>query len=393
MKKITLVLLLGCTFLVATNSTYGSITDPTKPLKKQSVPFATANDDCSNAVEITTFPFTFFQEDGTDAAQDGLSYTCLGPMNDGLWFKVEGNGNSLFIKVTPESQNYNPELGIYSGSCDALECVGNSDNGYGGDPEVYVIGASEVGKTYYINVGSYHGAIDQPEGNFTIEVKSLPVPVNDNCFGAINIGSFPYTNEQIDGAGASMDGFVMACENFESNDGLWYAFTGDGGDIEITVTTGEEYDIAISVFTGNCDELECLGDVVDDEISGDEVFLIEESEAGKLYFINIGHYDSFDDVPEGNFTINITSTGDLGNNDHKKQNFIAYPNPVRDILHLSSIENISSVEVVNILGQKMLSKSIDETQCQLDLSGFSSGSYFVKMTSGTKTQTIKVLKQ
>lgn len=391
MKKITLALLLGCSFLGAANLAHASITDPVTVLKKRPATFATANDDCSNAIAITTFPYSFFQADGTDAAQDGMSYTCMGPMNDGLWFKVEGNGNSLFIKVTPEGE-YNPELGIYSGNCEALECVGNSDNGYEGEPEIYVIGASEIGKTYYINVGSYHGAIDQPEGNFTIEVESLPTPSNDNCIGAIDVVSFPYTGEQTDGAGASMDGFVVACEDWETNDGLWYAFTGDGGDVEITVTTGEDYDAAVSVFTGSCAELECIG-AVDDEVSGDEIFQITGSEAGKVYYVNVGHYDSFNDFQEGNFTIHITSTGDLGNGHQKLQGFNVYPNPTNDLLHPSHTADISSVEVFNIMGQKMLDKTMDAAEGQLDLSTLSSGSYLVKVVSGNETKTIRVIKQ
>lgn len=306
MKKITLTWFLGAFLLGTANLATASGIDPTKPLKKPVATFATANDDCANAIAITTFPYTFFQEDGSEAANDGLSTTCEGPMNDGLWYTVEGNGNSIIITVTPQA-GYDVEIGIYSGSCDQLECVGNMDDTYSGQAETYTIPSSEIGATYYINVGHYHPTIDNAEGNFTINVESVPTPVNDNCEGAIEIATFPYTNEQTDGAAASTDGFVWACENWEMNDGLWYTFTGDGNNIDITVTTGEDYDISLGVFTGSCGTLECVG-TVDDMISGDETFTVTSSEVGTVYYINVGYYDSFDDAPEGNFTINLTST-------------------------------------------------------------------------------------
>lgn len=529
MKKITLGLLMGFSFLTTSNFVNASSIDPTKPLKKATAPFATANDNCGSAMAITDFPFNFFQADGADAANDGIATTCLNAMNDGLWFTVEGNGNNIVITVTPEDEDYNLQLGIFSGSCEALACVGIMDIGYEGEAETYVIGNSEIGTTYYINVGHYNPIIDQPEGNFTIDVTSVPMPVNDNCAGAVEITSFPYTNEQTDGTAASTDGFVTACENWEMNDGLWYTFTGDGSNIQVTVSTGEEYDISLGVFTGSCDGLECV-ETVDDTISGDETILVANSQVGGVYYINVGHYDSFDDAPEGNFTISVASvevqpvpendacdtatqitsfpfndtidassatnnegiievcgagmndgiwyavegngsaitinatsigwdaelavyTGSCGDfvcydatdngvedetetiiiedseigtvyyinfghydsfedmpegqaiievtsdnlnvgGNHFK-NFTVYPNPVRDLLNFSHTGNISSVEVFNLLGQKMLTKSLalDATQGQLDLSGLSNGSYLVKVTSGGETKTIKVLKQ
>lgn len=527
MRKITLGVLVGFSFLAASNLATASSIDPTKPLKKATAPFATANDNCGTAIAITDFPFNFFQADGADAANDGVSTTCLDAMNDGLWFTVEGNGNNIAITVTPESEDYDLQLGIFNGSCDVLSCVGIMDIGYSGESETYVIGNSQIGTTYYINVGHFNPLIDQPEGNFTIDVVSVPMPVNDNCTGAIEITSFPYSNEQTDGITATTDGFVMACENWEMNDGLWYTFTGDGSNIEITVNTDEEYDISLGVFTGNCEGLECV-ETVDDTVSGDEIILISNSAIGTVYYINVGYYDSFDDAPEGNFTINLTSSEaepipvndacdtaivisffpftddidassatnnegmievcDLGMNDgvwyslegngsdiivsatstgwdaelavytgscgdfvcydsaddvgedqtetitieaseigtvyyinlghydssedllegpaiievtsddlaigdNQFKNFTAYPNPVKDVLNLSYTENISNVEVFNLLGQKMLAKAVDGTQAQLDLSALSSGSYLIRLTFGTEIKTIKVLKQ
>lgn len=305
MKKITLPFLLGFCFLATSNLVNASGIDPTKPLKKTTATFATANDDCANAIAITTFPYSFLQADGAEAANDGTIGTCLNGMNDGLWFSVVGDGNNIMITVTPEDDLYDLQIGIFSGSCSGLECVGTVDDTYEGESESYTIGNTEVGVVYYINVGDNSPIIDGPEANFTIEVDSAEMPVNDNCAGAIEITSFPYSNEQTDGFAASSDGFETTCQDWEINDGLWYTFTGDGTSVLVTVTTGEEYDPAVGVYSGSCEGLECVG-AVDDVSSGEESILVE-TEEGTVYYINIGHYDSFDDMPEGNFTIEVNT--------------------------------------------------------------------------------------
>lgn len=629
MKKITLGLFLGCTFLAAANYSNAIGVNPVNPKKATAAPFAAVNDNCESAIAITTLPYSNAQTDGVDAENDGFVTVCTeGNMNDGLWYTVEGTGSTIVIKVTPEDEDYDLELGVFSGSCDALECVGTSDSTGSGAPETFSF-QSEEGIIYYINIGHWSSSTDNPEGNFTIEVDSFEVPVNDNCGGAIEITSFPYSNEQTDGVAATADGLVEACVNYEMNDGLWYTVVGNGNNLEITVTTGEEYDIAIGVYTGDCGAFSCV-EVVDEVSSGEEFLIIPSSEVGTVYYINVGNYDWFDDLPEGNFTIEVDSvvppdpadcspaaifplneaidvpvgaleftwevpttggpvdsydfyggtttplteadfignfeensasiqltgfstvfywkavprniggqasdciewtfttveappvpendacdtataitafpftdnidatsatnnegsivvtecgtlndgiwytvegngsdivvsatslgwdgelaiyTGSCGDftcydsvddeleddpevltiteseigityyinfghydtdDDNEGQaiievtsedlsvggnelkNFTAYPNPVRDILNLSHVEAISTVEVFNLLGQKMLVKSIEATQGQLDMSSLSSGSYLVKVTSGNETKTIKVVKQ
>jgi len=307
MKKITLSLFLGCTFLVAANFSNAAGINPVAPKRTTAAPFAAVNDNCGSAIAITTFPYSNTQTDGTDAMNDGFVTVCSGSgaMNDGFWYAVEGNGKNIVVTVTPDDEEYDLELGVFTGSYGSLACVGTSDNGSSGQPERFVI-YSEVGVTYYINIGHYSGTIDYAEGNFTIEVDSFETPTNDNCAGAISITEFPYYNEQIDGAGATADGLVEACEDFEMNDGLWYAVAGDGNNIEISVTSGEGYDIAIGVFTGDCNAFTCVG-TADEVYSGEETFLIPSSEVGTIYYINVGYFSGSNDAPEGNFIINVNS--------------------------------------------------------------------------------------
>ncbi|ESU26468.1 hypothetical protein FLJC2902T_24370 [Flavobacterium limnosediminis JC2902] len=73
--------------------------------------------------------------------------------------------------------------------------------------------------------------------------------------------------------------------------------------------------------------------------------------------------------------------------------FKAYPNPVKDVLNLSYSSEISSVEVYNMLGQNVLTKTLNVAQGQIDMSNLNSGNYIVKVTADGLTKTIKVIKK
>ncbi len=70
-----------------------------------------------------------------------------------------------------------------------------------------------------------------------------------------------------------------------------------------------------------------------------------------------------------------------------------YPNPVKDILNISFSQNITNVEVYNLLGQKVVTKAVNTNQGQVDMSHLAAGTYLVKVTADNQTKTIKVIKQ
>ncbi|RYY45361.1 MAG: T9SS type A sorting domain-containing protein [Chitinophagaceae bacterium] len=91
------------------------------------------------------------------------------------------------------------------------------------------------------------------------------------------------------------------------------------------------------------------------------------------------------------FTLNVTT--DLSIDDLVKSNFKLYPNPVKDVLNLSNTQNITSVEVFNMLGQQVITKRVNATQGQVDMSNLATGTYLVKVATDNQTKTVKVIKQ
>ena len=54
---------------------------------------------------------------------------------------------------------------------------------------------------------------------------------------------------------------------------------------------------------------------------------------------------------------------------------------------------ISSVRVMNLLGQEVITREVNATSTQIDMSQLSSGAYIVNVTVGDTIKTIKVVKQ
>lgn len=73
--------------------------------------------------------------------------------------------------------------------------------------------------------------------------------------------------------------------------------------------------------------------------------------------------------------------------------FKAYPNPVKNILNLSYTQEMSDVAIFNLVGQQVLSKKVNATEGQIDMSNLSQGTYLVKVTVDNQVKTIKVIKE
>ncbi|MGE8554460.1 MAG: T9SS type A sorting domain-containing protein [Chryseobacterium jejuense] len=130
------------------------------------------NDECSGALAASTFPYTYTQSDAAGATNNnGFISICSNSMNDGTWFKFTGDGTVYNIKVSmPAGSDFNPQIGVFSGTCDNLVCESTIDsNGQGATEEISV--STVVGTTYYVNVGNYSGFTDNFEGTFTITIN------------------------------------------------------------------------------------------------------------------------------------------------------------------------------------------------------------------------------
>lgn len=91
--------------------------------------------------------------------------------------------------------------------------------------------------------------------------------------------------------------------------------------------------------------------------------------------------------------VTMTEGGCLGNEEFTANVIQLYPNPVIDVLTISSSETMSKIEVVNLLGQVIISDRINEMQTQIDLSRYSTGTYIVRVLVDDKVEIFKVIKK
>lgn len=96
-------------------------------------------------------------------------------------------------------------------------------------------------------------------------------------------------------------------------------------------------------------------------------------------------YLSFDDFE--------VKTSQLSTPDIAAKNISFHPNPVKDVLHLSSVETMTEASVYNVLGQQVVKTSLGSNQATLDLSSLNAGTYIVKVSSANGQKTIKIAKQ
>ncbi len=104
------------------------------------------------------------------------------------------------------------------------------------------------------------------------------------------------------------------------------------------------------------------------------------------YFGNFYRY-------EASFT--STFSNGISNIQSNKNNILIYPNPTNDkfIIQIEN-QNVSyNLEILNTIGQVVLTKKIINSIEQVDLSGQVAGVYFVKLQSENSMIVRKIIKQ
>ena len=72
---------------------------------------------------------------------------------------------------------------------------------------------------------------------------------------------------------------------------------------------------------------------------------------------------------------------------------VSYPNPVINTWNIQGQETITSIEIFNLLGQKVLSISPNASNVELNLSNLQSNVYIARVKIGNQTKTIRIIKK
>lgn len=363
----------------------------------RTTPGLPANDECSNATTLTVNPnssCTAFTQGYTLGATDSgvTAGSCFGDTDDDVWFKFVATATTHKISlsnIVSIGTDFSDDIDfqVFGGTCGNLTSVICSE------PTSSLVTGLAVGATYYVRVYSAAGA--GSNNSFEICVGTIPPPpVNDVCSGALVATSFPYSYTQSDALGATNNsGFLNACSD-GMNDGTWFRFVGNGGNVDIIVTmpAGSYFDPQIGVFTGSCASLNCFS-TIDNGSDGETEVISVATVAGTTYYVNVGHYDEINDEPEDTFTISMVS-GVLAATevDEVKAKVKVYPNPFTDGINLSDFKNIKSVSVIDVSGRTL--KTIENPTSFIQLDQLKSGMYILSLLmKDDSKQSSKIIKK
>jgi len=233
----------------------------------------------------------------------------------------------------------------------------------------------------------------------TAQTQAACPPANDNCANAIAItptGSFGSVTDGTNlGATASSTETVPTTCNGYSGGDVWFSVVvPPSGNLTIETgassTSAPPLDTVVTVYSGACGSLVQVG--CDDDGAATEAYslvTLTGQTPGSTLYLRVYEYSN---DGTGTFGISAYDTS-LSTNSFDNASFKAYPNPVKNLLNLSYTENMSDITVFNLLGQQVLSKKVNATESQIDMSTLTSGTYLVKVYVGNQVKTLKVVKQ
>ncbi len=98
-----------------------------------------------------------------------------------------------------------------------------------------------------------------------------------------------------------------------------------------------------------------------------------------------------DEMIKKNIFIAKFTVDDLGVQDIAENNFLIYPNPTQDIIHIkSTISQSFEISIYDTLGKRLIYATSKQS---IDISLLPKGIYFIRITDGEKSQTHKIVKQ
>lgn len=237
-----------------------------------------------------------------------------------------------------------------------------------------VISVGPFNSSSSVTLTLLHGSdvtCDLPLGNF---VYFCP-PTNDTCATAI-----PVTCGSIV-TGSTADGATDTGNNASAD--VWYSYSGPAGDVTVSLCNNTSYDSYLRIFDA------CGGTQLafNDDGCAAQSTVTFTADGTSTYYIMVEGYAA----NTGTFEMAVNCV--LSNEDFNNSNFLAYPNPVKDVLNVSYTSEISSVRVINMIGQEVISRNVNAASTQVDMSQLSAGTYIVNVTIGDSVKTLKVVKQ
>ncbi len=182
--------------------------------------------------------------------------------------------------------------GCYSTS---LSCLAYNDDACGTASKFTYTATQDGWTSLYIT-----GYSSSASGSYTLRyMYAASGPSNSTCANATTLDCGATLNGTTVGTSGAAHGLPSSAST--SNYGVWYTFTGTGGQTTITVTPASGYDTKISVVSGSCGSFTWVGSA-DNGGSGSNDTYTFSTTSGTRYNVYVAHYSSTS-TTTGTFTI------------------------------------------------------------------------------------------
>jgi hypothetical protein len=271
--------------------------------------------------------------------------------------------------------------------------VGFDVNASGGWPAGCDAGPAVVGFGDMFNDGTGWVAMSQPPNNldYNWNIQAYVEPSKKEATSSVVIPQTPVNNPK--GMSASTSGRINTSANASSNTGTGLILPmGPMGSQLLGYNVYRTADNATAPFTK-------INPTIVNALTYLDVHpnTTEPNTTWKYYVTAVFH----DSLASNQTSILCEPSSDtitimfpaVGINDPTNSSISLYPNPANDVVNIVSTNDIKTVEVLNYIGQMVYTnKNVDLKTVKLNVTGFKSGVYFVKVTttSGTKTTKITV---
>ncbi len=235
-----------------------------------------------------------------------------------VWYTFEGTGEAVTFSTCGSNTDFDTKLSVFTGFCSAfppfisgLSCIAGNDDMENCSSNTY---ASEVtiettlGSLYHIAV---HGWSSQT-GVFDLSAFAASCdepPLDYFCYTAIPVSCGDNVSGTTIGANTLTD-FCGGTSGFINSPAVVYSFEGIG--VEVTFSTcssNTDFDTILSVFEGECSDLDCVGnDVQNANCTNSSTSEITVSTAlGTTYYIVVHGFIG----GSGNFDLSVNGASCL----------------------------------------------------------------------------------
>ena len=265
------------------------------------------------------------------------------------------------------------------------------------DPGSYEVVVTDACGTAYF--GSYE--IEQPDAinvSYSVVSPACPLSADGSISASVTGGTEPY---EIIWSGPEL--FTSNGQQIdELNEGEYVVIMSDDNDCQynntLNLTSINEIDLNIGADTTICNNQDLV-------ISGPLGYNYEWQDGStNQFFILEG-----EEIGEGQFSVILNIENDFGCNtfdavvvtveacvgveENQDFSFSLVPNPVADVLIVSSNQSGGQVSIYNAVGKLVLKKQLQGIQNQIDLSTLANGFYMVQLMNGQSAGAEQILIQ